>query len=533
MSGVSVMRIDQIRVMLSCLGGGLALAVAHSWFTAWPLALIALCPLIIAAARCSGRAAFFWGVLTFLPIVIVGSNCLRDVGDPRGIIVMAAGYGTVYLVTGGLTGVVLHAALRGPRWLLALAPLAICGLETMRAWLYVLTPLLGPYFDLGLTQVSAANPLLQLAEIVGVAGLSGVVVAINLMICSGLLGYPRRRALPVFVTIVVGMVATATLAVHDRHAAIAGGCKVGVVQAGVRNNDYRIRTFATFSPIAVRLEDLTTLARAGGADLVVWPEMAVPFSVMTYQPARDWLSGLVQRLDVSLLTGGLHAAESTASLWTVANAAVLFRPGIARPTARAKVLDAPLEGGLRWLHGEGYRERMRWLRGELDPPLTLALGDTPAACPICFEALFPAPLARAVREGAELFVVIGNDARFAHGRGAFFSLRHMMGRSVEFRRWTVRSANYGFTGFVSPAGEIRGEWSRVDGCAVVGTVHLREDVTAYARFRGAWEVVFVCSLGVILVSGFVNWLLTTRHQRRVSDAPAGTLDFIYQTETVP
>ena len=73
---------------------------------------------------------------------------------------------------------------------------------------------------------------------------------------------------------------------------------------------------------------------------------------------------------------------------------------------------------------------------------------------ICFEDIFPELSRNFVKRGAGFLVNITNDAWFGKTSAAYQHLQSSIFRAVENRRYVVRSANSGISGFIAPTGKI-------------------------------------------------------------------------------
>ena len=71
---------------------------------------------------------------------------------------------------------------------------------------------------------------------------------------------------------------------------------------------------------------------------------------------------------------------------------------------------------------------------------------------ICFEDIFPSLARRFVQEGAQLLLVITNDAWFGPSAAAYQHAQASMFRAVELRVPIARAANTGWSGCIDPAG---------------------------------------------------------------------------------
>src|SRR5262249_350016 len=74
------------------------------------------------------------------------------------------------------------------------------------------------------------------------------------------------------------------------------------------------------------------------------------------------------------------------------------------------------------------------------------------ATAICYESIFPDLVRQFVKNGSELMVVITNDGWFGQSSAPYQHLRMGVLRSVENRRWMVRTANTGISAIIDPYG---------------------------------------------------------------------------------
>ena len=73
---------------------------------------------------------------------------------------------------------------------------------------------------------------------------------------------------------------------------------------------------------------------------------------------------------------------------------------------------------------------------------------------ICFEDLFPELSRRFSKNGADFLVNITNDAWFGKTSSPHQHLAASVLRAVEVRRYLIRAANTGVSGFIAPTGKI-------------------------------------------------------------------------------
>jgi apolipoprotein N-acyltransferase len=481
--------------------GGLMLAVSHARFAAWPFAHVALLPMLFVAARNGMRRSACAGMLTILPTMGAVCHWLTQVEPRPGKLVVVTGFCVSLVSMWAIMGMIFRLALRQrhARWSLTL-PLVAWGLETARAEGFVVAPFLGPFFVLGQAQVSSGNPLLPSASVVGVGGLSAVVVLGNIVV-AGLIGRGfLRSVLPVAAALLIAVPLAGTRG--SSQAATIGMLDVAVMQADIHETDPRLRTYRAYEPVRRIYDGLAAAAVLGGARMMVWPEQAVPFAVRSYPPARTWLDSLVAATEAVLIVGANGAAQDAGGGWEGGNATLLFDPQGHSVQTHGKRFSAPLETPSPLRTAKEFRRRWGWRGRGAGADMLLDHPYGPVASCICFEAVMSRAVGEAVRGGGVLIAMSGNDAAFAGGRGTFHSLRHMMGRAVEYRRWVCRAANRGYTGFVAPNGELVTMRPPGEPTISLHRVPLRDDMTLFAEYGPLAEDLAVTSAvawGILLL----------------------------------
>jgi len=133
-------------------------------------------------------------------------------------------------------------------------------------------------------------------------------------------------------------------------------------------------------------------------------------------------------------------------------------------------------------------------------------GTTKFSVLICFEDLFPELSRRFVKKGANFLVNITNDAWFGKTPSPFQHLALSVFRAVENRRFLLRAANTGVSGFIAPNGAVSSLVADNRGKAVFITgyetafVYPRDNITFYTRFGDI--VVLICL--ILAIYGIIN-----------------------------
>jgi apolipoprotein N-acyltransferase len=108
-----------------------------------------------------------------------------------------------------------------------------------------------------------------------------------------------------------------------------------------------------------------------------------------------------------------------------------------------------------------------------------------------------------VGQGADLLVSLGGDdpaVPSMHGDTTARDLTLAVFRAVETRRYLVRAAGAGPSGFVDPTGELYAMIDAGRSGATVGRVSPRSDLTPYVRFGDVWLLVVGLAVGATLLA---------------------------------
>jgi apolipoprotein N-acyltransferase len=118
---------------------------------------------------------------------------------------------------------------------------------------------------------------------------------------------------------------------------------------------------------------------------------------------------------------------------------------------------------------------------------------------ICYESIFPNMVRQFVKRGSELLVVITNDGWFGESSAPYQHLRMGVVRSVENRRYMVRTANTGISAIIDPYGRI--ETSTPIGIRTIvdGTAYFRSDRTFYTQYGDVFAYANVIVLAGLFV----------------------------------
>jgi apolipoprotein N-acyltransferase len=484
---------------------GVLAALAFPGVEAWPLAWVALVPLLAALTRRrpwhGGALGFLHGLAFFSCLVPWIPGVVHRHGYLSWGVAMAVGALLVVILAlfhalFGAWWCWLHGRLGDAAFLLA-APAWVVLAEWCRLW-----PAGGFSWGLlGYTTYRSA-PILVWAPWGGVHGLSLLILSVNAGLAAAFAARGRiPRLLGGALAVVIGLAAWGIGAARAGRLADEGEpFRVAAVQGNVLQDEkWQV---ANRGRILERHLALSDRAASEGARLVVWPESSTVEQVDQSAVLASRLREIAARHDTHLLVGSLHRTPRG----SYTNSAFLLdgREGIIDRYDKHRLVPfgetVPLRRVLFFVEplveAVGNFEAGTDLR-PLGRGLDLAGGSTPTpfGVAICYEITYPALVAALVGEGATFLVTITNDAWFGRSAAAAQHFAMAVVRAAETRRWLVRAANTGISGIVDPSGSIRESTPLFEERVIAGTVRARHDLTLAVRHPHA-----VPSLCVILLA---------------------------------
>lgn len=389
--------------------------------------------------------------------------------------------GTLYWIgkptPGGMLGVLLVLPLYGgvfswiQSWLVRQwgesafwsAPLLWTGLEVISS----LGQLAFPWNVLGNTQ--AQYPAwIQIASFTGVFGISFWLVLINVCLYLAIMkrepiGKRIHCAVTAFI-LLFGSFVYGKAVLSAPKPVNNTPIHIGFVQGNI--DSYKKWTPSFIDSNMVIYSRLTRQLANSKPDLAVWPETAVPCYIRHRYEYLYWMHTLVDSLSFPVLTGAPDYDWDSSGRAESFNAALLFQPNSKRIQLYYKKQLVPFAEKVPF--SESFPKLYNWLNRIVPDVGDYMRGDSttvfsinsnshqriPFSAVICFESIFPNLVSRFVSRGAGFLVIITNDGWFGNTSGPFQHARVAALRAVENRRWIVRCANTGISGFVDPYGRM-------------------------------------------------------------------------------
>ncbi|MCL2434716.1 MAG: apolipoprotein N-acyltransferase [Lentimicrobiaceae bacterium] len=127
-----------------------------------------------------------------------------------------------------------------------------------------------------------------------------------------------------------------------------------------------------------------------------------------------------------------------------------------------------------------------------------AQGVVKVGVPICYESVYGELFSRFVNHGAQLMCVITNDAWWGNtpGHKQHFEMSKL--RAIETRRYILRAANTGISGFIDPLGNASQQTQYEIRTVIAQTVYPNDKITFYTKY-GDYLARMMLGISVLVV----------------------------------
>ena len=411
-----------------------------------------------------------------------------------------------------------------------------CMLEWLRSWIFTGLP-----WNLAGSSQWRVLPLIQICEYTGIYGVSFLVVMVNLTLAFGLSRirekgvrhfYPLMFALAlVCASFTFGLKRVRQYSPGSAYAGNVRSVRFGVVQPHLSQRRSAGRQ-QTLEAVNVCASLTGRLFAENKPELVVWPETAVPVPINSADPLaqffRDEVARLGLRGNLPMLLGTIMYKSDSREPGGIAvcNSALLIRPPMRVADSYSKVHIVPFGEYVPFGREFPVLNRIVGMGRNLTPgpgfrPLKILPG-VHAGISICYEDIFPYISRAHARAGANILLVVTNDAWYPASNEPVQHFANSLFRAVETRLPMIRAGNSNFSVVIEPTGQVSDSLFRTSdgkldpgvqkrGSGVLTLRHVQSPPqTFYTRygnlFIGLCSAVFV----LVLSAALMNW--RTYHQ---------------------
>lgn len=446
-------------------------------FTGLPrLAWVALVPLGLAIQRCGTKQALWLGwlsgtaaYLAILSWVIIVMQIYGHLPLPLSLLFLFMLAAYVGLYVGLFASGWRWLDDRWPRWSWLFAPALWVALEWLRGHL-----LSGfPWALFGYSQYRQL-PLIQIADVTGVYGVSFVLVMVNAAVIPVIDGFltgaakdhapsiqpgrpglvARLLSLVIALALVTGALGYGRWRMAAVTASLTPGPRVGLIQGNIAQE---IKWDPAMRQMTLeRYERLTRETAAQGAELIVWPEASAPFIFEDEPDYQRAIRSLAAETHRYLLFGSPAIAHGH-TVPALFNSAYLLNPDGTTQARYDKLHLVPFGEYVPLGPLLGFVNKLVDGIGDFLPgrgPVPMDIAGRQLGVAICFEIIFPEVVRQLPQHGARIIATITNDAWFGRSAAPLQHFSMAVFRAVEHRTPVIRAANTGISGFIDATGRI-------------------------------------------------------------------------------
>lgn len=477
------------QLALAALAGG-ALPLAFAPFHLWWLAPICYAGLFAlwrgATPREAFQRGFLFGAAEFLFGIYWIWISVREIGEAPVLVALL-------LMLGLVAAMAVYPALVGyvaARWLgtsglmvwLGTLPALFVLFEWIRGWFLTGFGWLSPGYS------QTESWLVGYAPVAGVLGVGWAVLLIAGALAGAAYGGMRGRAVGLAAVIVVfgkGYFLTRIEWTTPRAGEITVALAQGAVKQTLKWDP------AELPGIMALYRDLTV--EALGADLIVWPEAAIPDYYEFQRRFLDEIGRLTSAAGSEIMLGLLRWQDGGAqnALYTLGQEETPYIKRHLVPYGEY----FPVPGFVRdWMRSLELPTIDTEPGDAGQPPIAL-LGER-IAVTICYEDVFGAEQLPSFPE-ATLLVNVSNDAWFGDSIAPHQHLQIAQMRAAEVRRWQLRATNTGITAVIDPHGDVVARLPQFESGVLRASVRGVEGRTPYTWW-GDWLVAGMGMAGVAI-----------------------------------
>ena len=321
---------------------------------------------------------------------------------------------------------------------------------------------------------------------------SFIIVAVNFCLAYLILKTDMRR---LFVAMAAGafainlaLGALVTLFYTESYSTV----RVAAAQGNISSNE---KWGSSYDLITETYKDITEQAAEDGADVIIWPETALPYELLGDDDLLEYLSTMARENEIIIIVSAFTEDGESGML---ANSMVEVKSdGSFGEAIYSKQNLVPF----------GEFVPMRKLISFVFPPLSeigmlsddLLEGDESIVlqsnkgkigCGICFDSIYETTILESVQNGAQFIAIATNDSWFSDSAALDMHNSQSRLRAIETGRYIVRSANTGISSIIDPLGNVKCELGAGERGYVISDIELREARTVYSYIGNLF--VYIC-----------------------------------------
>ena len=361
-----------------------------------------------------------------------------------------------------------------------------------------------PWGRLPIGQISFTL-LLRSASLFGSYFITFVIVAVNFFLALAIIRQGMRRTAVISAAAIFAINLTMGIGVTLSYKDGGDTYKAAAIQGNISSTE---KWNGKTAHVLEIYKDLTEKAAAEGAEIVVWPETAIPVVLAERPEYYDAITAIARDNDITLIVSMFTRDESTGQL----------RNSIFEINSSGEVNDAVYSKQRLVPFGEFVP--MRDLVAAIFPPLAdinmlsedLSAGEESVVIDgergnigfaVCFDSIYEQVIWESANNGAELIAISTNDSWFSDSAALAMHNSHARLRAIESGRYVVRAANTGISSVIDPMGNVDANLGAMERGYIISDVHMRNDTTVYSLIGNV--VVYAC-IAFVAVSPVIEFI---------------------------
>ena len=374
-----------------------------------------------------------------------------------------------------------------------------------------------PWGKLAIGQVSFGL-LVKSSAIFGPYFVSFIIVAFSFLLAMAIMNKTSRRkiALAVAMSLFCLNLALGTIISLGYSEGDGKVVRVAAAQGNVPSGE---KWSGGYPALIEMYGEITALAAADGADMIVWPETALPCDINTekYQYIKEAVREIAVENDITILISTFTTDEESGMYYN--SLYEITSDGEFGSDVYKKQKLVPF----------GEFVPMRDIVVAIFPPLAdinmlqsdLKAGDEATVingehgkigCGICFDSAYETVVLDAVRGGAEMIALSTNYSWFKDSRALNMHNAHSQLRAIESGRYVVCSGNTGISSVIDPMGNVLDEVGALERGYAMADVSLRNEPTVYSVIGNSF--VYLCMTFTVCLP-IASTVLRTRKEQDI------------------
>ncbi len=339
----------------------------------------------------------------------------------------------------------------------------------------------------------------QSASLFGCCFVTFLIVFVNFLVAGVILFADKRKALSILSASVVIANFAFGAAVYFIDYENGEPIKMAVVQGNVSSQDkwdpeHTDKTLDVY-------KKCSEAAANEGADIVVWPETALPYNLDFSKKLNTYVTSIARDNNITLLVGAFTYGEEGEY-----NSIITILPnGNRHQTVYSKRHLVPF--GEYVPHREIIEAVLPVLADVGVLPYDLAKGESANVIDIdgvnigsliCFDSIYDELARDSAKNGAQVLAISTNDSWFSDSAALGMHNAQAVLRSIENGRYTVRAANTGISSVIEPNGKVIDSIPALEEGYLIAEVYPQSHRTLYSYLGNLF--VYLCIAFVLYCS---------------------------------